>query len=174
MAQLFIIITPVPPLSCVVTEFFLTGLRHVVCVREDLNYFINTQIFKPNHNLISNIQTHANIRKVKCPEGWMKETLPQWKQPSLKSISSRCSPRHLHYSPLCCRCLATLLTIPHFVPIIHMVWLFDMRENWQITGWRAVTSQIHVVTGAHEVGLGPMSLGGWAEQRQTLALLVVD
>lgn len=86
----------------------------------------------------------------------MKETPSQWKQPSLKSISSRCSPRHLHYSPLCCRCLATLLAIPHFVPIIHMVWLFDMRENWQITGWRAVTSQINVVTGAHE------NLGVWA------------
>lgn len=73
-----------------------------------------------------------------------------------ETISSCCSPRHLHYSALCCRCLATLLAIPHFVPIIHMVWLFDMRENWQITGWRAVTSQINVVTGAHE------NLGVWA------------
>lgn len=48
-----------------------------------------------------------------------------------------------------------------------MVWLSDMRANWQITGWRAVTSQIHVVTrGLWKVGSwGGAGDGGWAEQR---------
>lgn len=37
------------------TEFFKNSLRHVVCVREDLNMLANTQIFKHHHNLISYI-----------------------------------------------------------------------------------------------------------------------
>lgn len=47
-----------------------------------------------------------------------------------------------------------------------MVWLFDMRANWQITGRRAVTSQIHVLTrGLWKVGsFGCAVGGGWVEQ----------
>lgn len=56
-----------------------------------------------------------------------------------------------------------------------MVWLFDMRANWQITGWRAVTSQIHVVTrGLWKVGSWG-GAGGWGlgRAKRTLALLVL-
>lgn len=133
---------PAPsPFSCAVTEFFKTSLRDVVCVREDLNMLTNTQIFKPlNITTIwsRTFKTHANIREVKC-RIWRKHC---FSESSLHSnlFCPAVSPRCLHYSPPCCRCLASLLTNPHFVPIIHMVWLFDMCENWQITGWRAVTS----------------------------------
>lgn len=41
----------------------------------------------------------------------VKEAHTLWKQPSLKSISSCCFPRHLHYPPLCCRSLALLFCL---------------------------------------------------------------
>lgn len=167
-------ISPRSLLSCAFTEFFKTSLRHVVCVREDLNMLTNAQIFKHPHNLILYIQNTCQYMEVKCPI-WRKHCLSE---SSLHSnlFCPAVSPRQLHYSPPCCRCLASLFTNPHFVLIIHMVWLFDMRENWQITGWRAVTSQIHAVTGAHEkLGVwAVLMLGGLGRAKTTLALLVVD
>lgn len=56
-----------------------------------------------------------------------------------------------------------------------MVWLFDMRANWQITGCRAVTGQIHVVTrGSWRQGSpGGVGDGGWGKLKRTLALPAV-
>lgn len=57
--------------------------------------------------------------KTVCQVFTMKEADTLWKQPSLKSISSCCFPRHFHYPPLCCRSHVLLSAYPHFVSIIH-------------------------------------------------------
>lgn len=96
---------------------------------------------------------------------YMKETQTLWKHlfhPAVSPIISiillyAADPLHF-FQP-----------IPTLCPQFTMVWLFDMRENWQITGWRAVTTQIHVVTrGRWKAGILGGAVDGGGQSKDNI------
>lgn len=121
-----------PPLFCTAVADRLIQLLTPVFTRRMAHAVSHTQINAYSTSQLTTWNSHPHLNKYhvneaqqtvlsgnQCQVFTTKEANTLWKQPSLKCVSSCCSPRHLHYPPLCCRSLALLSAYPHFVTIIH-------------------------------------------------------